>query len=775
MSANKDPEEKFLVSFSDIFSILRGSKIKIFFFALAFSLIAVGWSLTKPIQYKADGTFREKGIKQSSYSPSTSILQLFSHSGGGTESEAASLMTSRTILRDVIDQLHLQGYIESQEDVECLSKRAKNNLLLEWRSLKNHQIPILKDLCCPLQISSLTYTGEIPLSFKLQLDEKGRFQVYDNTSKALIGEGKLGELYSFEQFSFTLTPTNSSEPIHAQSYNLSINPFSTIVESIIEILKVNPSKKDKSLLVVEFQHRDRHLASKMVNTLMESYQNYSKKYHTHVAFQQLEYLSQRRDQLGENLIGVMQKHANFLANDLYSSGFIESDKEMDFLAKSQHEYKHKLLENELEIKRLINIKLDNFAHYDRYTNHEGDASTINNIFSEMRSLKQQRDTLQIETQKNSINQGMNLQEFFEQQVKELNEVQHYLAELREIKDQFQNGLMISPTLKILDDPRYLLKSWFEHLQNAQNNSKNWKEAQDSLQHYLNNLERLFGVQERILQERLTHQQNPSSEYQGINLEVATDLYRDYSKQLIQMESTIRQNIFFINQIEDPNFEITSLSAGLNDPISHEIIQKASQLLLRLRDQNNQSVREQERIKEELNLERTFLTLHLQQMVQIMELNKQLIDEKIFALQNVSLELIHQHISLLEKNLQDYLQARLNNLEQERILIKRHLENIHGELAQLPQKWVSEQLLTQEVKTSQMIVEEIAKLVETKNISHNLEILQSAPVDLAFSPVHPIPPKLTTYTILGALLGILLGGCFVLAKSFDKEPPPKKED
>jgi len=231
-----------------------------------------------------------------------------------------------------------------------------------------------------------------------------------------------------------------------------------------------------------------------------------------------------------------------------------------------------------------------------------------------------------------------------------------------------------------------------------------------------------------------------------------------------MESTLRQNLFFIRQIEDSHFEITSLSAELTDPISIEMIQKASQLVLNLRDSNNQSLREQERLKEELHLERTFLMLHLQQIVQLMERNKQLVDEKIFALQNVALELIDQRISLLEKNLQEDLQLRLHSLQQEKILIERQLGNIHAEMAQLPQKWVSEQLLKQEVETNHLIFEEIAKLVETKNISHNLEVMQSAPLDLSLSPVHPLPPHAMLWGSLGFLMGGCLGACFVLARS-----------
>src|SRR5262249_1247638 len=161
------------------------------------------------------------------------------------------------------------------------------------------------------------------------------------------------------------------------SFSLQIDSLANTTKRMNAALTIEPMKSDKSLLKIKFEHRNRHMASAIVNAIIESYQSYSKKYHTEMASKQLNYLSQRRDQLTQNLTHLMHKHANFLANDLYGSGFIESNKEMDFLARSQHEYKRKLLDNELEIKRLTHIKLDNFAHYDRYSANDGDPTIIN--------------------------------------------------------------------------------------------------------------------------------------------------------------------------------------------------------------------------------------------------------------------------------------------------------------------------------------------------------------------------------------------------------------
>lgn len=779
MNANKDQEDKFLLSFADILSLFRQSKAKILACAFVMGLAGVIFALLSPIRYQAEGTFREKGVKTPHFASSTSsLLQLLGGGPAGTESEATSLMKSRKILQNVIEDLQLQANLQALPDIESYPKLIMRNLKLTWAAtFSRSPKPVLKDLACPLKIEAFQYPGELPLALFLKLQEDGRYEVFDLfNSKQSVGWGKLGEPFQFEQLSITLLPADANQPLKSQSYCLTVSSLNDTAKDLCKVLKVDAGKLDKSLLTLKCEHRDRFKASQIVNAIMSSYQSYLKNYHADMALTQLDYLNQRRDQLTQNLIQLMGKHADYLANDLYNSGFIESDKEMEFLARSQHEYKQKLLDNELEIKRLTNIEPANLAYFDRHSHHDGDSTIINGILAEMRSLKQQRDSLEIELQKKAARQGGDIQLSFDQQLGELKEIQQYLKEVREIADQYEQGHWPDSHFKLLNDPRFLLRSWLDHLQNLQHNyAHNWQEASDSFKFYLNNIERLFGVYERILQERLTHQQNPSGEYQGISLEVATELYLDYSKQLIQMEGAIRQNLFFIHQIEDPNFEITSLSSGLTDSVSNAIIHKSSELILNLRDQNNQSVREQERIKSELNLQRTFLISHLQQMVQLMELNKQLIDEKIFALQNVSLEMIHQRISLFEKNLQDYLDSRLDNLKQERALIKRHLERIHSEMALLPQKWVSEKLIIQEVDTNERIVEEIVKLVESKNISHKLEVIQSAPVDTALPPVRPLTPKVILWGIAGFLLGGFMGLGFAISKTLNKGVKVSKQN
>jgi len=774
MSYSKEPDEKLLISFSDIFSLLRRHQKWIWLCAITMSAIAFLYILSKPVRYRSEGSFQELGIKSGGVSGS--IMQILGGGGAGGESEASSMIKSRKLMKEVIDKLHLQASLEATDDYETLPIIMKRNLQVAWNMFNNPLVPALKDVKCPLRIKHLHYRGELTLPLTIMLEEKGDFSVIHNLTSEIIGKGHLGQPFHYKELSITLVSDCPDEAQLPQTYLLTIRSLSDTAKNISEKLLIENSKTDKKMLRFSCDHRDRHLSSQLINEVMFCYQEYLKDTHDQMADKQLEYLHTRRSQLSSNLDELMEFYADSITAGVSNSGFFDTSREMEFLGERQHEYKHDLLANELEIKRLEEVQANKVVYYNRLQKNggSGDADVINGIIHNIRDLKQKRDSLEIELQKKSLAHGYLPQQSFDQQLSELKEVQIHLTDLRGIIERFNQGELPDPETKLFSDPRFLIKEWFEKLQHEIVKG-DWETRDEGFRVYLTNLERLFSVHEKILQERLTHQQNPAQEYQGISLPLATQLYLDYSTKIIQMEATIRQNLFFIKQMQDPNFEITSLSAGLEDAISREIIHKAAQLILNLRDEDNQSVKEQERLRKDLQLQRTFLTMHLEQMVQLMELNKELIDEKVYALQTVSVELIHQQISLEENNLHEYIQARLENLRQERGLIKRHLKNLHDEMAVIPKKWVVEQRIEQEVQVNQLIVEEIAKMVESKNITHNLELIQSAPVDLALAPIQPIPPRILLFVMAGFLFGGFMGSSVILGKALKQGLPASPDN
>jgi hypothetical protein len=194
----------------------------------------------------------------------------------------------------------------------------------------------------------------------------------------------------------------------------------------------------------------------------------------------------------------------------------------------------------------------------------------------------------------------------------------------------------------------------------------------------------------------------------------------------------------------------------------------------MQDDLNRSVKEKERMKKELEIKRRFLGIHLNQTIDLLKLRTGLLKDKIQQLQTATLELIQQKISILEKQLSDSIKTHISNLQEERRLIVENQFELRKEMAVLPQKWASEMIIEHQLKMNAAMVEEVTKLVESKNIATNLEMIQSAPVDLAVPPARPVRPKLILFSLLGAVLGALLISFYIGIKDLIRGLPASRE-
>ncbi len=245
----------------------------------------------------------------------------------------------------------------------------------------------------------------------------------------------------------------------------------------------------------------------------------------------------------------------------------------------------------------------------------------------------------------------------------------------------------------------------------------------------------------------------NQEFAGMDLDTSKQLHINYSRDLSEVQASIKQHDHIIQQIQDPHFEVCSVGTLLQDPISTERMAKASNLLLALKDENNRTQKEQSRIRQDLDLEKSFLTLHLNQMIQLLVLKESLLTEKILALQNATYNLTQQQIQILKKNLNDYLSSRMESLKEEKELLNNYLKQLNAKISAIREKLISELLIDQHIELTQQMVEELTKLVESKNISSNLELIQSAPVDSAVPPIHPKFPHLILKSLLACFVGL----------------------
>lgn len=740
-------DDKLMMTVSDFFRLCRRQYKTILKYTFIFGFLGMLFALLKPVEYKVEATFKEKSSKQANLSSSVmNFLPMFQ----SQESEATSMIKSRKLMESVVRKLNLQGEVVQDCYKDTYFLRIYQHLKTDWSHFNHNLFPTFPNRTCPFVVENIHYEGETPIVLKIQPSDSG-YTIFDQ-NKNKLGDGSYGVPFIQSTFQFTINQKNRNN----DSYPIVIWPLNFKSQQIIAGLKVETDKNDKNLMKILYQCPDRQLGCQIVNTLMKSFQEHLENFHKTQSDIQLAYLKDRRDANTKELLEIMKQYAKDLSQDIAKTGVYNSEEEIEFFIRSQQDLKTKLLHNELSTSRLENLLKGKCVYYDQFSADDGDSRIVNNILTQIREQKKNRDGLELSLANNFLANSQDIRFSFKRQLEELKEIQNYSLELDQIISAYKKGQTPNFSLSIFNDPRYLLKTWHDSLTHSTD--------QNSLVFYLENLKKLLSYNEKIIHERLTHQQNPSLEFQGINSQTAQDLFINYSKNLSELHAEIQQNQFLIKQVENPNFEISSLSPTLNDTVSAKIISKASDLIMELKDENNRSIKEQERLQKDLAIQRGFLLSHLKQLNELKELRSKLLEEKIYSLQSAQLEQVHQDISVSEKNLSDYILSRLENLKTERTIVQKHLDELSNIMSSLPYKWVDEKLIEQNVETGQLIVQEVAKMVESKNITQKLELIQSAPVDIAIPPLHPLPSDMMLYSFLGMFLGSLSSIGFLVGRS-----------
>lgn len=746
MNTTKPYEDNLWVSLSDLKWICKCSKRRILIFALIGIFLIGLYALTTPVEYSSSATFREKN-GQMTAAPSGFASILLGGTRSSHYSEAISTLQSRSLLEELVKRFDLQGSIFKQEARFPRLANMWNNVRLTFAQMNNKQGLIFKDRQPLLQLHNITYEGEDPISFRVMFNDEKNYSLYTSRNAEPL-KGMLGIPITVNNATFTIL-RKTEEPIALQQYVVGINSMTNVINHLSHKIMVEIDREDKTLLKLKYSDPDRHQSAAVLNGLMEIYQNYLKREQKRITSEQIGYLQQRQNEVRNSLQSMMEEHAAILTADVKNIGFPDVNSAIAFFAATQQQHTRELLTIDLELKHLQKVQQEGVLTHAHDSTREG--AGINTIVSRMRTLRQQADSIELGlAEKPSTEIAGSTQLQFDA----LHRVQHLGEEVKLIIASVEENRVPDTSLTIYKDPHYKVKSWCEQLAKESNRHKKDACATQFLA-YLSNLQHQFQVHENALQEQLTNQRSTHQEFQGIDLETAKELYLGYSRELNNMEAESAQKQFIIEQMKDPAFEISSLSAVLTDPVSQKMISTASSLLLSLKDEDNRSTREQERLRNELSVQKGFLSEHLDQTIQLLKLRQKLLKEKVEALQITTLGLIRQELSVLEKHLTDTISTRVEQLEQQRTVIEQHQKDLKQEMLKLPEKWVSEKLINQQMELNARMVEEITKLVESKNTSSSMDLIQSAPVDLAISPMQPKSPRILLFLFLGGGLGASL--------------------
>lgn len=688
---------------------------------------------------------------------------------------------------NVIEKLGMQATVKQKGDYNRGLFRTMIDNWQTYRAIKTSRSePLFSDPKPRLHASDVVYNLEYSRGLEVTFINEKTFRVIGRKKKVL-GKGRLGQPFAWSGGTFTLKKGSGASPKAKDEFTLGLKPVTVAAEALAKSLKIKPDEENpKTLLHLSYAHPNRHHSANVLNTIMDEVHTLLQEETRSASQAQLNYLNQRQQERLVELKERMEIHADLCASDLTTTGFMDSQQQLAFLSTNNKQIKQRLMQLEMERKRLENLQgLDECALYDHWGT-TADSEIINQSLVKMRTLRQQRDSLDLALRKNERIDEEMVEQLFTRQMEDLDRLKEYSTNARTILASLDDDDILPNSNQLLEASDTLAPLWFRRLQQSYDI---WKEAHAGEKHkkqqewlkekqgfssYIKNISRVLEVQEKILEERLAHQRNPSDNFHGIDLPTAQQLYLHYTKNLDDTEVQLQQQVFLLNQIKNPEFDLTALSTVANDGISQGIVNQVGQLRLKLQDKANRSEKELERLRSEIQLQREFLTSHVEQSLELLHLRKELILDKVEALQNVSLDLLHQQISMEEKNLSDYLVTRMDNIDQEKSVQNRHLRELEQQMAELPKRWVSEQLYKEEVDANQRVVRQVAQLVESKILQKNLEIIQSTPLDRAIVPTIPSGPRIKLFVVAGAFAGILFSLSAVLLSGLRKGVPTSPE-
>lgn len=816
MRENHSLDEK-IVTLSDIKRLFKQNARIILQFTIACAGIAflLAIYLSYP-RYSAEATFSEGGEKQEIEGLFNALMGAINVSG---EAQAAMVMKSNLILKPLVQKLGLQAQVHKSRFVSKMQQMMDNVRAERKRKLPDFETFVFQNVL---------YEEETGKGIALHFLNNHSFEVLERgkvVAKGRLGEpvtlpGLAFTLVSVpsyvrknKTYQVGIAPwfavangLKSAIEIKQNKINKNILHLiykdrdrflaAKIVNALMaeyqEFLKTENDKlAEEQLAYLENRQHylnrnlekglDEHVAylrqnlgergfmglDQEVYSLLGPHQQYvTKLYDLDLEEMHLEKEEQEEKKLPFVAEGPIADNIDRIANDIER---LKSERDTLGLALhfSENEGKHELVEmrETNKLKRRLELVDFEMKKWERIADKTSQRVGIDD-WSPVKALQQELliEKDQILQKLKEKHTQFDAFETLQDKALELKKIRHSLSEADQLLSELSVGKM-PDTVSLACDPGNLIKNWIELLRDRMDSrTVDLKQEREDFSSYLKNYSRLLSVREKMLQERVFPVQGRLPEFEGIDLDGARALYREYNNKLDELQISIRTLSFVMEQLKDPNFEISSLSGALYDGVSLEIIAKASQLALQLKDEVNRSNRDQKRLEDDLLFQRKFIDQHVAEMITVKKLSAEMIQDKITALMETTLDLINQQISVLNEQANDFIEARRINLKKEKSLILRKIEELKKEMSYIPEKWRLEHQMKLKTDIAIKMMQAMTQLVESKTVRHHLQQIQSKPLDLAIIPLQPQSCRLFLKTLLAMILGFLGIFSFKLIKA-----------
>lgn len=707
-----DPSSERVFTLEDIKRLWRRKQRRWIRLSFLFACGVFGVCSLSGVGYLSKATFKEEAEQSSEAQGLSKLLSL-----GGTLSQspqASVYLKSEAVLEPLVERLGLQVQIPRGGNLFTkIFRRIRENFLAE-------QGKPLSELDS-FVFSSVCYLEEIPQNYQILFEDKTSYQLF--SGKKLVAEGVLGEALSFEKVTWTLEKVPERLRFFKR-YPVTISPKQRVCQEVRDALGITADKNHASIFELTYVHRDRHLAKKVLDALMVGYQAYLKKEHDAAMQEQLAYLHSRQSDIYETLEGCFTENSTYLEEHIQEKGFMGLQQELGSLLAPYQELSQKKLLLEMQKQRLSSMQKEGLDTLS--IGSDPAFAAVWELARKIRELHQRRDLVEVALQDQKVlSEPLHLEA--------LEKVRYKKAEVTQLLEVFSTKEVAA--LDGLDIQDAELALWMHQYKPSS------KEEAVNLEGYLQNYARLLSMREKILQERLFHGEEQVEELDGMEETVTQKLQQEYNTKLDEIQ--VRQKSFgqWICELDKPNFQLSSLSACLEDGLSRQLIDKATALSMQLKEGKYHSSKEGERWKEELILQKGILKEHLAELLKTDAIYEDLIREKLRYLQRRQLDQIHQKLSVFKEQLQEAFVSQAVTIHQEEQLVDRKMQEIRKMAAKVPRQWQQEQWLQTKTEMAGKMLSALTEMVEGKNIGYHLHHVASKPLDMASLSRTPQKPKL----------------------------------
>lgn len=659
----------------DLKRVYQTKKKKIWRYAVFGALLILVYFLFSPPSYQATATFKQSSSRGESGADLKRLVRTFS--GGGSEVATVPLMLSRAVLSKTVEELGLQASVNEQGRLAKKLSNCRDNLFAELGKQTEEEESF--------QFQHVRYAGEKSRSLFLRFSSSQNFELLDKNHTTLAA-GRVNEPLQFQEVLFTLAKTPSNLKM-GKLYPLSISPIHSVVGTVKSRTTIKPLREDKNILMITFSDTDRKRSALFVNTLVSKYEEFLIEENKTVIGSQLKYLDQRQNELNAKLDTDIQDHVAILKQSLLKQGYMGIEEEIDSILLPLQTYQSRLNEIEIEMAGLM----QRISQTDSLTTHHSPPKLV--------------------------------KQFGQSLAQQITDASLLLNKLEKDEPLIPN--LISSAIGSLVTEVELSRS---------KQQTDYPEKKHRLSSHLHTFLQHLALRQKNLEESSTYIDQLESDFNGMTLEASKDLFQQYCRQLDELHAQLKQVIFFRDHLNEPNFEISTLSNILNDSVTGQLVQKSSEISGQLCDLINRSGREHERLKETLSIQKRFLESHLSQTLDLGKIRIQLIKEKISSLYNVMKDLLQKEKSVLENK----------------------IEELKGTMQELPELWHLDKRLKFKAELTKAMMEGLTHIAESKNLSRHLYQVESKPLDSALTPFTPKDPH---------LLIKCFGGAFVLAALF----------